>query len=43
MRIGIDVAMLQVREGRHGIGSYLRGLISALANQGLEHEYALFA
>jgi glycosyltransferase involved in cell wall biosynthesis len=43
MKIGIDVTMLQIQGGRHGIGSYLRGLIPALARQGLEHEYALFA
>ena len=43
MRIGIDVTMLQIREGRHGIGSYLRGLLQALARQGPEHEYNLLA
>lgn len=42
MRIGIDVTMLQVRQGRHGIGSYLRGLVGALARTP-EHDYALLA
>ncbi len=43
MRIGIDVTMLQIRQGHHGIGSYLRGLLQALAGRGPEHEYSLFA
>ena len=42
MRIGIDVTMLQVRQGRHGIGSYLRGLVGGLARTA-GHEYALLA
>jgi glycosyltransferase involved in cell wall biosynthesis len=43
MRIGLDVTMLQVRQGRHGIGSYLRGLVGALAGRAPVHEYALIA
>ena len=43
LRIGIDVALLQVRGGRHGIGSYLRGLLPALARRRQPHEYRLFA
>jgi len=35
--------MLQVRQGRHGTGSYLRGLVGGLAGRGCEHEYHLFA
>lgn len=42
MKIGIDVTMLQVRQGRHGTGSYLRGLLGGLA-RGPAHDYALFA
>jgi glycosyltransferase involved in cell wall biosynthesis len=43
MRIGIDVAMLQVRGGQHGTGSYLRGLIRGLAARARDHEFALLA
>jgi glycosyltransferase involved in cell wall biosynthesis len=42
-RIGIDVTLLQIRDGRHGIGSYLRGLLPALARLQQPHEYRLFA
>ena len=42
MKIGIDVTPLQIRGGRHGIGSYLRGLLPALSARGARHEYVLF-
>jgi glycosyltransferase involved in cell wall biosynthesis len=42
-RIGIDVTPLQLRDGKHGIGSYLRGLLPALARLQQRHEYRLFA
>src|SRR5262245_61733184 len=41
MKIGIDATLLEIRGGRHGIGSYLRGLIPALP-QAPAHEYSLF-
>ena len=34
--------ILEIRGGRHGIGSYLRGLLPALAEEP-EHEYHLLA
>jgi glycosyltransferase involved in cell wall biosynthesis len=43
MRIGIDVTMLQVRRGRHGTGTYLRGLVGGLAARPGDHEIALLA
>src|SRR5438132_4829388 len=43
LRIGIDVTPLQIRDGRHGIGSYLRGLLPALARRHEPGEYLLFA
>ncbi|HEV8437206.1 MAG TPA: glycosyltransferase family 1 protein [Methylomirabilota bacterium] len=43
MKIGIDVTLLEIRGGRHGIGSYLRGLLPALDAGGDAHEYVLFA
>jgi glycosyltransferase involved in cell wall biosynthesis len=42
MKIGIDVTPLQIRGGRHGIGSYLRGLLPALDALDASHEYVLF-
>jgi len=42
LRIGIDITALQIREGRHGIGSYLRGLVRALARRDPGHELLLF-
>lgn len=43
MRIGIDFTWVQIREGRHGIGSYLRGLLAALIRLDQSNEYVLFA
>lgn len=43
MRIGIDVTPLEVRGGRHGTGSYLRGLLGALGRRDPGHEFLLFA
>jgi len=43
MKIGIDVTPLEVRGGRHGTGSYLRGLLRALGCRDPSHEFLLFA
>jgi glycosyltransferase involved in cell wall biosynthesis len=43
MKIGIDVTPLEIRGGRHGIGSYLRGLLGALSARRPGHEFLLFA
>ena len=43
MKIGIDVTLLQIREGRHGIGSYLRGLLPQLRGAGAGHDFVLLA
>lgn len=43
MKIGIDVTPLEVRGGRHGTGSYLRGLLGALGRLDPGHEFLLFA
>ena len=43
MRIGIDVALLETRGGRHGIAAYLRGLLGALGRRQSPHEFLLFA
>jgi glycosyltransferase involved in cell wall biosynthesis len=43
MKIGIDVTALQIRGGRHGVGSYLRGLVSALQRVAPTDDYALVA
>ena len=43
MRIGIDVALLETRGGRHGIAAYLRGLLGALGRPQSPHEFLLFA
>ncbi len=43
MRIGIDVTALQIRGGRHGVGSYLRGLLGGLDRVAPGHDYALIA
>jgi len=43
VRIGVDVTMLQIRQGRHGTGSYLRGLIHGLSRRPPAHDYVLVA
>ena len=43
MKIGIDVTPLEIRGGRHGIGSYLRGLLGAFSARRPGHEFFLFA
>ncbi len=42
MKIGIDIAPLEIRRGHHGTGSYLRGLLGALARRDPGHEFLLF-
>jgi glycosyltransferase involved in cell wall biosynthesis len=43
VKIGIDCTMLQVQSGRHGVGSYLRGLLGGLARVSPGHDYRLIA
>jgi glycosyltransferase involved in cell wall biosynthesis len=43
MKIGIDVTLLEIRSGRHGIGAYLRGLLGALGQRDTGHDFFLFA
>jgi alpha-1,3-rhamnosyl/mannosyltransferase len=43
MKVGIDVTALQIRGGRHGVGSYLRGLLGALERVAPAEDYALVA
>jgi len=42
VKIGIDVTPLGVRGGRHGTGSYLRGLLGGLSRHDGPHELLLF-
>src|SRR5262245_56490086 len=42
MRIGIDVTLLGLGGGRHGIASYLRGLLRGLSSRRPAHEIFLF-
>lgn len=43
MTIGIDATPLEIWDGRHGTGAYLRGLLPALAARGAGHEFVLFS
>src|SRR5262245_9928036 len=42
MRIGIDVTLLGIGGGHHGIASYLRGLLRGLSSRRPAHEIFLF-
>lgn len=42
MRVGIDVRPLEGESGRRGVGTYIRGLVSGLLEEGGEDELVLF-